>query len=88
MNSMRHNDRALFFIDPWGYKEIRPTDLKQLISNEKIEILFPDALSNTFSNLTKNDCSSITNQIRQNKNLKEKMISEFAFTDKNLEPVS
>lgn len=42
---------------------------------EKIEILFSDALSNTFSNLTKNDCSSITNQIRQNKNLKEKMLN-------------
>lgn len=39
INSMRSNDRALLFIDPWGYKEIRPRDLKSLLKNEKVEIL-------------------------------------------------
>jgi three-Cys-motif partner protein len=39
IKSMHSNDRALLFIDPWGYKEIRPEDLKQLVANEKVEIL-------------------------------------------------
>lgn len=39
INSMHSNDRALLFIDPWGYKEIRPRDLKSLLKNEKVEIL-------------------------------------------------
>jgi len=39
LRQMHSNDRALLFIDPWGYKEIRPNDIKQLISNEKVEIL-------------------------------------------------
>lgn len=39
IKSMHSNDRALLFIDPWGYKEIRPEDLKLLVANEKVEIL-------------------------------------------------
>lgn len=39
ISSMHSNDRALLFIDPWGYKEIRPRDLKSLLKNEKVEIL-------------------------------------------------
>ncbi|MDP2365953.1 MAG: three-Cys-motif partner protein TcmP, partial [Ignavibacteria bacterium] len=39
IKSMHSNDRALLFIDPWGYKEIRPDDLKLLVANEKVEIL-------------------------------------------------
>jgi len=39
IKSMHSNDRALLFIDPWGYKEIRPVDLKMLVENEKVEIL-------------------------------------------------
>lgn len=39
INSMHSNDRALLFIDPWGYKEIRPKVLKSLLKNEKVEIL-------------------------------------------------
>lgn len=39
IKSMHSSDRALLFIDPWGYKEIRPRDLKSLLQNEKVEIL-------------------------------------------------
>lgn len=39
ISSMHSNDRALLFIDPWGYKEIRSRDLKSLLKNEKVEIL-------------------------------------------------
>ncbi len=36
---LESNERALIFIDPWGYKEINPNDLKQLLSCNKAEIL-------------------------------------------------
>lgn len=39
IDSMRICERALIFIDPWGYKEIKPIDLKKLLNNEKVEIL-------------------------------------------------
>lgn len=32
-------ERALVFIDPWGYKEINPQDIKRLIENQKTEVL-------------------------------------------------
>lgn len=36
---LKTNERALIFIDPWGYKEINPTDIKSLIENKKSEVL-------------------------------------------------
>ncbi len=36
---LKHNERALIFIDPWGYKEINPQDIKDLIANEKTEVI-------------------------------------------------
>ena len=39
VNRLRNSERALLFIDPWGYKEIDPEDLKKLIGNGKVEII-------------------------------------------------
>lgn len=33
------SERALLFIDPWGYKEIKPTDLRTLLQNGCTEVL-------------------------------------------------
>ncbi len=33
------NEKALLFIDPYGYKEIHPDDLKRLLSNGNVEII-------------------------------------------------
>jgi len=38
-NKMDHNERALLFIDPWGYKEIDPEDIKDLLANGKTEVI-------------------------------------------------
>ena len=38
-NRLKGNERALIFIDPWGYKEINPEDIKNLIENKKSEVL-------------------------------------------------
>ncbi len=32
-------ERALLFIDPWGYKDINPSELKELLKNKKSEII-------------------------------------------------
>lgn len=39
MSSLRNNERALLFIDPWGYKEIKPNELKTLFVNKGVEII-------------------------------------------------
>ena len=39
MNSLGNNERALIFIDPWGYKEIKPNELKALFINKGVEII-------------------------------------------------
>lgn len=39
LNKLKPSERALLFIDPWGYKEIRPIDLKNLMQNGKTEII-------------------------------------------------
>jgi three-Cys-motif partner protein len=36
---LKNNERALIFIDPWGYKEIDPADIKQLMQNGKTEVI-------------------------------------------------
>jgi len=38
-NKLKSNERSLMFIDPWGYKEINPLDIKRLIGNGKTEVL-------------------------------------------------
>jgi three-Cys-motif partner protein len=38
-NKLKNDERALLFIDPWGYKEINPLDLQKLLANGKTEIL-------------------------------------------------
>lgn len=39
VSELKNNERALIFIDPWGYKEINPKDLKELLKDGKTEIL-------------------------------------------------
>lgn len=36
---LKHDERALLFIDPWGYKDIKPNELKAILSNGKTEII-------------------------------------------------
>lgn len=39
VSKLNNNERALIFIDPWGYKEIKPEDLKELLRDGKTEVL-------------------------------------------------
>jgi three-Cys-motif partner protein len=39
ISKLENNERALIFIDPWGYKEINPIDLKKLLEDRKTEVL-------------------------------------------------
>jgi three-Cys-motif partner protein len=39
LQKMPKSERALLFIDPWGYKEINPTELRTLLQNGLTEIL-------------------------------------------------
>lgn len=36
---IKDSERALLFIDPWGYKEIDPKDLKEVVKNGKTEVI-------------------------------------------------
>jgi len=36
---LNNNNRALLFIDPWGYKDIEPKQLKTILQNGKTEII-------------------------------------------------
>ncbi len=37
--NLKTDERALVYIDPWGYKEINPINIKELIENQKTEVL-------------------------------------------------
>jgi len=54
---MNEDERALIFIDPWGYKEIDPQDIKELLSNNKTEVILflPIYFMSRFANKSKND---------------------------------
>lgn len=39
LNSLKNSERALLFIDPWGYKQIKPNELRNLLINGKTEII-------------------------------------------------
>ncbi len=39
LSVLKNDERALLFIDPWGYKDINPSKLKAILSNGKTEIL-------------------------------------------------
>lgn len=45
LNSFNESDRALLFIDPWGYKDIKPNELKDLLSNGKTELILFSPIS-------------------------------------------
>ncbi|HKI76909.1 MAG TPA: three-Cys-motif partner protein TcmP [Ignavibacteriaceae bacterium] len=36
---LTYQEKALVFIDPWGYKDINPSELKKLLSNDNVEVL-------------------------------------------------
>jgi three-Cys-motif partner protein len=54
-NSLKSNERALVFIDPWGYKEIDPNDIKGLMENGKTEVILflPIYFMSRFANKSK-----------------------------------
>lgn len=56
-NQMGEKERALVFIDPWGYKEIDPEDIKHLLSNSKTEVILflPIYFMSRFANKSKKD---------------------------------
>jgi len=37
--TLKSNERAIVFIDPWGYKDIKPEDLNLLMLNHRTEVL-------------------------------------------------
>lgn len=39
LKTINHNERAFVFIDPYGYKEIRMSNIKELLENKKTEVL-------------------------------------------------
>ncbi len=39
LNKLKKDERALLFIDPWGYKDIKPKELKSILANGKTEII-------------------------------------------------
>lgn len=39
LSKIKESERALLFIDPWGYKEIDPKELKEIVKNGKTEVL-------------------------------------------------
>jgi len=39
LNTLDDSERALLFIDPWGYKDIKPNELKDLLDNRKTELI-------------------------------------------------
>jgi three-Cys-motif partner protein len=53
--SLKGNERALIFIDPWGYKEINPEGIKKLMQNGKTEVILflPIYFMSRFSNKSK-----------------------------------
>jgi hypothetical protein len=56
-NRMSADERALIFVDPWGYKEIDPAELKSLLENTKTELILflPIYFMSRFANKSKND---------------------------------
>ncbi|MCW3074268.1 MAG: hypothetical protein JWP69_1337 [Flaviaesturariibacter sp.] len=56
-NKLASDERALIFIDPWGYKEIDPLELKGLLENGKTELLLflPTYFMSRFANKSKKD---------------------------------
>ena len=52
---LKGNERALIFIDPWGYKEIDPEDIKKLMQNGKTEVILflPIYFMSRFANKSK-----------------------------------
>lgn len=39
LDKLKNSERALLFIDPWGYKEIKPNELRDVIRNGKTEVI-------------------------------------------------
>jgi three-Cys-motif partner protein len=39
INSLKNNEKALLFIDPYGYKDVSPQSIKSLLTNKNSELL-------------------------------------------------
>jgi three-Cys-motif partner protein len=39
VSKLKSSERAIVFIDPWGYKDIKPDDLIKLMQNKRTEVL-------------------------------------------------
>ncbi|MBL7951774.1 MAG: three-Cys-motif partner protein TcmP [Flavobacteriales bacterium] len=57
VSGLKSNGRAIVFIDPWGYKDIKPEDLTQLMQNGRTEVLLfmPTADMHRFADKSLND---------------------------------
>ncbi|MCB9232835.1 MAG: three-Cys-motif partner protein TcmP [Bacteroidia bacterium] len=52
LERISQRERALIFIDPWGYKEVKPKDLKEILKNRFTEVLLflPLSFMHRFAN--------------------------------------
>lgn len=52
---LKNDERSLVFIDPWGYKEINPSDIRRLLNNGKTEVILflPIYFMSRFANKAK-----------------------------------
>lgn len=57
VNGLKSNERAIVFIDPWGYKDIKPDDLIELMQNKRTEVLLflPTADMHRFADFSLRD---------------------------------
>ncbi|WP_417588800.1 three-Cys-motif partner protein TcmP [Owenweeksia hongkongensis] len=57
VNGLKSEERALIFIDPWGYKMIKPIDINNLMANGKTEVLLflPTSFMYRFARKSLND---------------------------------
>lgn len=55
--ALKNDQRSLIFIDPWGYKEIDPIEIKNLMLNGKTEIILflPIYFMSRFANKSKDE---------------------------------
>ncbi|MEP6952026.1 MAG: three-Cys-motif partner protein TcmP [Ginsengibacter sp.] len=56
-SKLKGDERALVFIDPWGYKEIDPNEIKRLVQNGKTEVILflPIYFMSRFANKSKDE---------------------------------
>lgn len=57
VGNLKANERCIVFIDPWGYKDIKPDDLVELMQNGRTEVLLflPTADMHRFTDVALSD---------------------------------